>query len=75
MRFQAPYFPVLFSSDEQAVPQGKKGNHHQDQGGAGGEVAKHKHRVFAAEKPGGLDGQQCITVGQLCPSTAFTVLV
>ena len=68
---------MLFSSDEQAVPQGKEGNHHQDQGGAGGEVAKHKPRVFAAEKPGGWmdntkaslvdEGDQCITVGQLCP--------
>ena len=74
---------MLFSSDIQVVPQGEEEIGYQDQGRAGGEVTKHKPRVFAAEKPGGWmdstmaslvdEGDQCITVGQFCLPTAFTV--
>ena len=68
--------PVLFSSDDQDEEviccQGQCG-------------AKDKPRGFAAEEPGGWmdstmaslgdEGDQCITVGQLCPPTAFTVRI
>ena len=50
---------------------------------AGGEGAKDKPRGFAAAEPRGWidstmaslgdEGDQCITVGQLCSPTAFTV--
>ena len=70
---------MLFSSDEQAVPQGEEecekeiGYH--DQGRAGGEGTKDNPRGSGAEEPEGwMDstiaslrdkGDQCITVGQL----------
>ena len=73
--------PVLFSSDEQAVPQSEEecekeiGYH--DQGRAAEEGTKDNPRGSAAEEPGGwMDsiiaslgnkGDQCITVGQLSP--------
>ena len=77
--------PVLFSSDDQAVPLGEEECEEEigcpDQGGAGGEGAKDKPRGFAAEEPGGWmdstmtslgdEGDQCITVGQLCPYEVY----
>ena len=87
VRFQVPPSQVLFSSEDQAVPLGEEECEEEigcpDQGGAGGEGAKDKPRGFVAEGPGGwMDStmallgdevDQCITVGQLCPPTAFTV--
>ena len=83
MQFQAPSSPVLFSSAEQSVPQGEEENGYQDQGGAGVEGAKYKPRGFVAEELGdwmdstmsslGVEEDQCITVGQLCPPMAFMV--
>ena len=72
---------MLFSSDDQAFPQGEEECEeeigYQDQGGADGEGAKDKPRGFAAEEPRGWmdstmasledEGDQCITVGQMCP--------
>ena len=79
---------VWFSLDDQAVPLGEEECEEEigcpDQGGAGGEGAKDKPRWFAAEGPGGWmdstmalldEGDQCITVGQLCPPTTFTVRI
>ena len=79
--------PVLFSSDDQAVPLGGEECEEEigcpDQGGAGGEGAKDKPRGFAAEEPGGWmdstmaslgdEGDQCIMVRRSCPPTAFRV--
>ena len=45
--------PVLFSSDDQAVPQGEEEIGYQNQDGAGGEGAKDKSKGFAAEGPTG----------------------
>ena len=49
-------YPVLFSSDDQAVPLGEEEFEEdigcQGQGGAGLEGAKDKPRGFAAEDPG-----------------------
>ena len=69
--------PVLFSSDDQAVSLGEEEIGCPDRGRAGGEGAKDKPRLFAAEEPGGWmdstmawlgdEGDQCITVGQMCP--------
>ena len=44
--------PVLFSSDDQAVPQGEEEIGYQNQDGAGGEGAKDKPQGFASEDPG-----------------------
>ena len=44
--------PVLFSSDDQAFPQGEEEIGYLNQDGAGGEGAKDKSRGFAAEDPG-----------------------
>ena len=81
--------PVLFSSEDQAVPLGEEeceeeiGCH--GQGGAGEEGTKDKPRGFAAEEPGGWmdstmtllgdEGDQCIMVRRFCPPTAFTVRI
>ena len=79
MRFQAPLSPVLFSSDYQAAPLGEEECEEEigcpDQGGPGGEGSKDMPRGFAAEALVGGEGDQCIKVGQLCPSTAFTVRI
>ena len=52
VRFQAPPSPVLFSSDDQAVPLGEEQCEEEigcpGQVGAGGEGAKDKPRGFAA---------------------------
>ena len=52
VRFQAPPSPVLFSSEDQAVPQGEEEIGYLGHGGAGGKRAKDKPRGFAAEDPG-----------------------
>ena len=79
MRFQAPLSPVLFSSDDQAAPLGEEECEGEigcpDQGGPGGEGSKDMPRGFAAEALVGGEEDQCITVGQLCPSTVFTVRI
>ena len=81
--------PVLFSSDDQAVPLGEEECEEeigcQGQGGASLKGAKDKPEGFAAEEPGGWidstmaslgdEGDQSIMVGQLCPPTAFTVRI
>ena len=81
--------PVLFSSEDQAVPLGEEECEEeigcQGQGGAGGEGAKNKLSGFAAEEPWGWmnstmaslgdEGDKCIMVGQLCSPTAFTVQI
>ena len=79
---------MLFSLEEEAVPQSEEECEevigYQDQGGAGG-GGQGQGQGFAAEKPGswmdstmaslGVEGDQCITVGPLCPPTAFTVQI
>ena len=79
--------PVLFSSDDQAVPLGEEECEEigcQGQGGAGGEGAKDKLRGFIAEEPGGwMDStmallgdevDQCITIRKIKVPAGSVVL-
>ena len=79
---------MLFSSDDQAIPQGEEECEEigcKDQSGAGGEGTKDKPRGFAAEEPGGWmdstmaslgdEGDQCFSVGRLGTPMAFTVRI
>ena len=86
MRFQASPSPELFSSDKPVVPQGgdesledvrcegqwdagREEVDDQPQGTGSGESRGQESSAV----PQAGDGRPCITVGQLCPPTAFTV--
>ena len=86
VRFQASPSPELFSSDEPVVPQGGDESLEdvrcEGQWNAGREEVEDQPQGTGSGEPRGQessavplagDGSPCITVGQLCPPTAFTV--
>nr|XP_022308860.1 uncharacterized protein LOC111114716 [Crassostrea virginica] len=86
VRFQASPSPELFSSDEPVVPQGGDESMEdvrcEGQWDAGREEVDDQPQGTGSGEPRGQessavpqagDGRPCITVGQLCPPTAFTV--